>query len=178
MSRSDYAPRSDRLSDRRISRTRFAARCLPSLAGTLLVVWLAQQMLGQISDLDTANLPLFDVIRFGGSFLIFATAAYMLVRHQHRHLEKRCNDAGSGWGGEEWLFRVGRLAAPIGMLLPFWWSPVVAVVLAQFIYGLSLPYNPLPNLSGYPRRDDAPLLPLAWMSGLTAIAMVALVFLA
>ena len=139
-----YDERPDPFDNRRASRTRFAAVNLPILLGisavSALLLWITQSCLGQCGINR----------QVGGAVHVFAIALYGLLHYQSTWLEKRCNDAGKGHYPAIWMFRISLVLAAISLILPVFTLPMVAGGLLQFVYGMILPSNPLPNLMGYP----------------------------
>lgn len=160
-----YDERPDPFDNRRVSRTRFAAVNLPILLGigvvSALLLWINQSCLEQCSLSR----------QVGGAVYVFAIALYGLLHYQSTWLEKRCNDAEKGHYPAIWMFRISIVLAAISLIFPVFTWPMVASGLLQFIYGMILPSNPLPNLMGYPKANSTTLQICALLACITAVLM-------
>ncbi len=160
-----YDERPDPFDNRRVNRTRFAAVNLPILLGigvvSALLLWINQ------SCLDQCSLSR----QVGGSVYVFAIAFYGLLHYQSTWLEKRCNDAEKGHYPAIWMFRISIVLAAISLIFPAFTWPMVAGGLLQFVYGMILPSNPLPNLMGYPKANSTALQICALLACITAVLM-------
>lgn len=142
----DNAP--DLFDNRRLSRTRFLAHNLPVVLGFNILFPLTAWLLDKASG--TAGTAFGHI---GSAVAVFVAAAYLLLRWQNGLLERRCNDAGRGWRVSEWLLKIAAVSAAIGGVLPVFGMPVFLVIWIQILFGLYLPANPHPNISGAPRPD-------------------------
>ncbi|MDO4641385.1 MAG: hypothetical protein Q4A84_06750 [Neisseria sp.] len=161
------------LQNNRLSRARFAGYCLPSLVILLVVMWLMPQVLDPVSG-KGFHIPSFFSFNMKRTVTVFILIGCALVYYQHKLLEKRCNDAGLNWQIEEFLFKLGFVVASLGLLLRPLGLLVLGVVFAQFLYGIYLRDNWLPNLNGNPRRNDNFVLLTAATSYLVSIGLVLL----
>ena len=102
-----------------------------------------------------ANLPV-----FLGVWLLAA----MLLWLGKTCMENRCggNVMGGQIGGAIQVF-----------VLPMLALPIVFGGLLQFVFGLALPSNPLPNLMGYPKPDTPALKGFAALSFVVAVLLAA-----
>lgn len=95
-----------------------------------------------------------------------------LLYYQHKLLEKRCNDAGLNWHIDEVLLKTGLVLAASGLLLRPLGLSVLGIVVIQFVYGMYLRENWLPNLSGNPRPNNNLVFLLAGASCLVSMMLV------
>jgi len=72
------------------------------------------------------------------------------------------NDAERGWAVGEWLFKINIGLAFIGLISSKAALLLIALGWVQFVYGLALPANPLPNIHGFPHPDTPALRHAAW----------------
>ena len=63
--------------------------------------------------------------------------------------------------------------AVASFVLPMLALPIVFGGLLQFVFGLALPSNPLPNLMGYPKPDTPALKGFAALSFVVAVLLAA-----
>ena len=142
-----YDERPDPFDNRRVSRTRFAAVNLPILLGigvvSALLLWINQSCWNNAASADRSEAPCMSL----------PFALYGLLHYQSTWLEKRCNDAEKGHYPAIWMFRISIVLAAISLIFPVFTWPMVASGLLQFIYGMILPSNPLPNLMGLPKSQ-------------------------
>lgn len=156
---------------RRASRIRFAAANLPVLLG----VWLLATMLLWLGNTCMENRCGGNVMggQIGGAIQVFVLAVYGLLHYQNRWLERRCNDAGCGGRIAEIMLYAAMVLAVVSFVLPMLALPIVFGGLLQFVFGLALPSNPLPNLMGYPKPDTPALKGFAAISFVVAVLLAA-----
>ncbi|MDO4248308.1 MAG: hypothetical protein Q4C79_05005 [Neisseria sp.] len=164
-------PHKNRFSDNRLSRAEFAAYCLPATVALLLMMLLIGGMLDASSGTGRYLVAVLS-LNIKRSLTGFILVGCVLVFYQHKLLIKRCNDAGLGWPAGEILAKLGFFAAALGFLLRPLGLLVLGLVFAQYLYGLYLRDNPLPNLSGNPRTNSNLMLLLAGASYLIAVGLV------
>lgn len=168
----EYDTQPDPLNKNRASRTRFAAACLPLWIGigvlAKLLFWLHQSC-AQDCNLSFGS-------RIGGAMGVFVLATFTLLRYQNIWLERRCNDAERGWAVGEWLFKISIGLAFIGLLSSRAALLLIALGWVQFVYGLALPANPLPNIHGFPHPDTPTLRHAAWAATVLAAVLPLIVF--
>ncbi|OSI15140.1 hypothetical protein [Neisseria dumasiana] len=168
MSYIEYASEHNPLDNRRLARSRFAAYCLPSALVALLLHWFIPWFLGVFNSVGSTQTHL------GKAGVAFAFFTGCLIYYQNKQLDKRCNDAGRGWSIGRMVYLSGIVVAVAAAFIPFLMPFVLLVMSAQFVYGLVLPADPQPNLSGYPNKPaDMPVL-LAAGGALWAYAFILL----
>ncbi|KPN71869.1 hypothetical protein [Neisseria sp. 83E34] len=154
----------------RLSRARFAAYCLPSIIVLFAMMWLMRDVLEAASyGRYTPSVLLLNTKK---TITMFILAGCGLVYYQHKLLMKRCNDAGEGWHIDEILFKLSFVLAATGFLLRPLGLLVLSVVFAQFLYGIYLKDNWIPNLNGNPRPNDNFTLLFASASYLISVVLV------
>ena len=168
----EYDTQPDPLNKNRASRIRFAAACLPLWIGmsvlAKLLFWLHQSC-AQGCNLSFGT-------RIGGAMGVFVLATFTLLRYQNIWLERRCNDAERGWQIAEWLFKLSIGLAFIGLLSSRAALLLIALGWVQFVYGLALPANPLPNIHGFPHPDTPIQQYSAWAATALAAVLPLIVF--
>ena len=112
----------------------------------------------------------------GGAMGVAVLATFTLLRYQNIWLERRCNDAERGWVVGEWLFKISIGLAFIGLLSSRAALLLIALSWVQFVYGLALPANPLPNIHGFPHPDTPTLRHAAWAATVLAAVLPLIVF--
>lgn len=114
--------------------------------------------------------------RIGGAMGVAVLATFTLLRYQNIWLERRCNDAERGWVVGEWLFKISIGLAFIGLLSSRAALLLIALGWVQFVYGLALPANPLPNIHGFPHPDTPALRHTAWAATALVAVLPIIVF--
>lgn len=167
-----YDTQPDPLDHRRASRVRFAAACLPVWIGvgavSKILLWLVQPC--------AEGCSLAFGSRIGGVTMVSVLALFALLRYQNTWLERRCNDAERGWVVGEWLFKISIGLTFIGLLSSRAALLLIALGWVQFVYGLALPANPLPNIHGFPHPDTPALRHAAWAATVLAAVLPLIVF--
>lgn len=168
-----YEETADLFDQRRASRVRFAAANLPILLGVWILAWILFWLYNQasISGKTTSGLQI------GGAMTVFVLAIYRLLHYQNLWLERRCNDAGKAWDTAEYVKKISFCLAIVGMVLPTFALPIVFGGLFQFIFGMLLPGNRKPNISGATQPDTPALCFAAVLSFVVAFAMLIWIFL-
>lgn len=164
----EYDNTPDLFDNRRLSRTRFLAHNLPVVLGFNVLFPLTAWLLDRAAGTTGTSFG-----HIGSAVAVFVAAAYLLLRWQNGLLERRCNDAGRGWRVSEWLLKIAAVSAAIGGVLPAFGLPVFLVIWIQVLFGLYLPANPHPNISGAPRPDTSAVRLAAW----TAVGFLLLTIL-
>ena len=142
----EYSAQADPLDNRRLGRSRFAAYCLPAALLTLAFGWFAEWFIGALSQVKAGiTSP-----HTGKAGVAFGFFAYGLVYYQYQQLLKRCNDAGQGWPVAQFAYKLAVVLAVASALIPLLMPVFLFVAVLLFVYGMVLPSNQEPNLSGYP----------------------------
>ena len=76
----------------------------------------------------------------------------------------------------EWLFKISIGLAFIGLLSSRAALLLIALGWVQFVYGLALPANPLPNIHGFPHPDTPTLRHTEWAATALAAVLPLIVF--
>ncbi|EGZ51189.1 hypothetical protein [Neisseria wadsworthii] len=167
----EYESKHDPLDNRRLARSRFAAYCLPAALAALLlnrfVPWFLD-VFGSVGSNQT---------HLGKAGVAFAFFSCVLIYYQNKQLDKRCNDAGRGWTVCRRVYQLGMGSAVLSAVIPLLMPFALLAMLVQFVYGLALPANSEPNLSGYPNKPaDTPVL-LAAAAAVSIYVFILLGFL-
>ncbi|KPN70740.1 hypothetical protein [Neisseria sp. 83E34] len=168
MSYIEYESKHDPLDNRRLARSRFAAYCLPVALAVLLLNRFVPWFLDVFNSVGSIQTHL------GKAGVAFAFFSYCLIYYQNKQLDKRCNDAERGWTVCRRVYQLGVGLAVLAAFIPLLMAFVLLVMLVQFVYGLALPENSKPNLSGYPNKPaDMPVL----LAAAAAVAVYAFILL-
>lgn len=142
----EYDTTPDPADKRRLSRARYALHSLPAMSAALLLALLLRGIMSLMGNGEGLG-EAFDAI------VLFSLASYFLFRHQHKQLERRCNDAETSQTVEKCLNVLGTLCALCNGVFPFYGKPLVFVLLLQFAYGIALPDNPRNNIHGAAKKE-------------------------
>ena len=167
----EYSSQADPFDKRRLGRSRFAAYCLPSALLALAFSWFAGWFIEALAQVEVGRTS----PHLGKGGIAFGFFAYGLVYYQYRQLLKRCNDAAQGWPAARLSYQIAMVLAVASVLFPLLMPVLLLVAVLQFVYGMVLPSNREPNLSGYP---NSPANVWVLVSAASAAAVYLWVFFA
>ena len=142
----EYSSQADPFDKRRLGRSRFAAYCLPEALLALAFSWFAGWFIDALAQVEVGSTS----PHLGKGGIAFGFFAYGLVYYQYRQLLKRCNDAGQGWPAARLFYRIAVVLAVASAFVPLLMPVFLLVAVLLFVYGMVLPSNQEPNLSGHP----------------------------
>ena len=164
-----YDSHHDPLNRRRLSRARFAFYSLPALIACWLVFALQDELIFLLNDGKGLKYP-------KPAMAIITAVSYTIMHYLQQKLMLRCNDAEPNWLMEKVLFVLIWIAALSNGLPMLQSAPLAAAVVVQFTYGMLLPANSVPNLSGGVEPDNPSVRLGALIACLLALSLLWVVF--